>query len=144
MTRINLIPPNQLMDQHLLAEWREIKMVPASLRRSLKTKSVKSILESVPKEFTLGKGHVTFFFDKLEYLNKRYDTLVNELKNRGYALYHTGSFLDFCQNIPQVFFNDYNPTNQSIFIIKKRINEKLILRPNWYKFYGKIIKDINE
>lgn len=35
MTRINLVPPEELMDQHLFAEFREIKMVPKSLRRSL-------------------------------------------------------------------------------------------------------------
>ena len=34
MTRINLVPPEELMDQHLFAEFREIKMV--SLRRGLK------------------------------------------------------------------------------------------------------------
>lgn len=36
MTRINLVPVEELMDQHLFAEFREIKMVPKSLRRSLR------------------------------------------------------------------------------------------------------------
>lgn len=35
MTRINLVPPSELMDQHLFAEFREIKMVPRSLHRSI-------------------------------------------------------------------------------------------------------------
>ena len=35
MTRINLVPPEELTDQHLFAELREIKMVPRSLARSL-------------------------------------------------------------------------------------------------------------
>ncbi len=35
MTRINLVPSQELMDQHLFAEFREIKMVPKSLRRSI-------------------------------------------------------------------------------------------------------------
>ena len=38
MTRINIIPPSELTDQHLIAEYREIFMVPASLRRTLKSK----------------------------------------------------------------------------------------------------------
>ena len=36
MTRINLIHPSELTDQHLFAEFREIKMIPKSLRRSLR------------------------------------------------------------------------------------------------------------
>ena len=37
MTRINLVPPEELSDQHLIAEYREIFMVGSSLQRSLKS-----------------------------------------------------------------------------------------------------------
>ena len=39
MTRINIIPVEELMDQHLIAEYREITMVPASLARTLSSKT---------------------------------------------------------------------------------------------------------
>ena len=39
MTRINIIEPAELTDQHLIAEYREIFMVGGSLRRTLKSKS---------------------------------------------------------------------------------------------------------
>ena len=79
MTRINLVPAENLADQHLFAEWREIKMVPAALRRSLRTKTIQSILKSVPSRYTLNTGHVTFFYNKMKFLTDRYEILSNEL-----------------------------------------------------------------
>ena len=38
MTRINIVPVEELMDQHLIAEYRESTMVPAALNRTLKSK----------------------------------------------------------------------------------------------------------
>jgi len=35
VTRINLVPTEELSDQHLVAEYREIFMVGSSLQRSL-------------------------------------------------------------------------------------------------------------
>jgi deoxyribonuclease (pyrimidine dimer) len=139
MTRINLIPPKELMDQHLLAEWREIKMIPASLRRSLRTKSIIDVLRSIPDNYVLGTGHVKYFFDKHTYLRNRYIELTNELISRNFKLYHTGDFLDFCQNLPSEFFNDYTPTSEDYVLIRKRIKEKINMRPNWYRYHGEYI-----
>ena len=52
MTRINIIPVSELYDQHLIAEYREITMVPAALDRTLKSK--------IAQQYTLNKGHVYF------------------------------------------------------------------------------------
>jgi deoxyribonuclease (pyrimidine dimer) len=41
MTRVNLVNVEHLADQHLFAEFRELKMVPVALRRSLKQKVLK-------------------------------------------------------------------------------------------------------
>ena len=38
MTRINIVVPSELTDQHLIAEYREITMVPGSLKRTLVSK----------------------------------------------------------------------------------------------------------
>ena len=37
MTRINLVPTEELADQHLVAEYRELFMVGSSLQRSLRS-----------------------------------------------------------------------------------------------------------
>ena len=70
MTRINLINPGELSDQHLVAEYREIFMVGSSLQRSMKSKSWSKTINNIPKNFTLNKGHVTFFYNKGKYLDK--------------------------------------------------------------------------
>lgn len=138
MTRINLVDPLELTDQHLFAEWREIKMVPAALKRSLRTKSPSQIIKSIPKDFTLNKGHVTFFYNKLKYLSIRYDSLSEELKCRGYRIgLDWNTFSDYCQDIPSEFFTNYVPTEDALSIIRIRIQEKIDMKPNWYKYYSK-------
>ena len=71
MTRINIIPVQELFDQHLIAEYREITMVPAALNRTLKSKGGLD-LSKISSNYTLNKGHVYFFYDKGKYLYKRY------------------------------------------------------------------------
>lgn len=143
MTRINLVDPTELTDQHLFAEWREIKMVPAALKRSLRTKTIQQVLKSIPKEFTLNKGHVLFFYDKMQYLSKRYSLLSEELRARGYRKeLEWNTFADYCQGIPQEFFTDYIPTYNALVIIRDRIRERISLRPNWYKYYSMAIYNI--
>ena len=78
MTRINIIPPKKLYDQHLIAEYREITMIPAALNRTLNSKSG-LILSKIPEKYTLNRGHVYFFYNKGLYLNKRYEKLIEEM-----------------------------------------------------------------
>lgn len=134
MTRINLIDPSELADQHLMAEYRELLMVPAALRRSLRTKTVKDILSSVPKDFTLNTGHVRFFYDKLKYLDSRYEQLREELKGRGFNI--DDSRVYDVSDLPTVFYNDYVPTKEALEIIRERIKQKISLKPNWYRYKG--------
>ena len=82
MTRINLVPPEELSDQHLIAEYREIFMVGSSLHRSLRSPNWEKTKKSIPKQFTLNKSHVKFFYDKGKYLSERYDELIKEMKRR--------------------------------------------------------------
>ena len=35
MTRINLLPPSQLADQHLIAEWRELPRIFGLVKKKL-------------------------------------------------------------------------------------------------------------
>ena len=43
MTTINIIPVSELTDQHLIAEYREITMVPAALTRTLNSIGVSGL-----------------------------------------------------------------------------------------------------
>ena len=69
MTRINLVPPAELCDQHLLAEHRELTRIPNAVAKG------KFSLKGQPEDYKLGEGHVRFFFNKLAFLKQRYDLL---------------------------------------------------------------------
>ena len=132
MTRINLVNPGELSNQHLVAEYREIFMVGSSLQRSMKSKSWNKTINNIPKDFTLNKGHVTFFYNKGEYLEKRYQKLVSEMKKRGM---NPDSDRKFKKNQwPKKLYNDWRPKQKDYEIIRKRIDEKVSLKPDWYRF----------
>ena len=131
MTRINLIDPSQLTDQHLIAEYREIFMVGGSLKRTLVSKS--GYQESkVPKEYTLNAGHVYFFYNKGKYLDKRYKDLIKEMKKRGFEPDKSRTFPKeiFIRNH---LYNDWAPKPKDYTLIRKRIDTKIAMKPNWYR-----------
>lgn len=145
MTRINLIPVANLTDQHLFAEWREIKMVPAALRRSLKTRSIDDILRGIPPQYTLNKGHVTFFYNKMLFLYNRYIILTDELMSRGYSLTEHDKDFIFFRDIPDKFKQvDWSPNKNEIAINLARILLRISEKPTWYKQNGKPINNYSE
>ena len=131
MTRINIVPVQELFDQHLMAEYREITMVPAALNRTLNSKRGLD-KKKIPKKYTLNKGHVYFFYDKGKYLDKRYSELITEMKRRGFNC-------DLNRKFPKKIFidhglyNDWTPTAEEYKIIRKRIEQKLKQRLGWYR-----------
>ena len=132
MTRINLVDPSELSDQHLVAEYREIFMVGSSLQRSLKSKNWEKTLANIPKKYTLNKGHVTFFYNKGKYLYKRYELLIEEMKNRGMNPDSERKFKT--EQWPDELFNDWEPEPDDYNVIRARIKEKIEMKPDWYRF----------
>lgn len=153
MTRINLVPPSELMDQHLFAEFRELKMVPKSLRRSLQAARIRHIkregytekhflgrvaeadvLSSIPPRFTLNTGHVSFFYDKGAYLVQRYAALRAELEARGIN-FNRESPLDPDGTMQVAPWNgSWEPDDAALHIIRTRIAEKIAMKPSWYRY----------
>ena len=130
MTRINIIPVSELTDQHLIAEYREITMVPAALTRTLNSKSG-FIKKKIPDRFTLNTGHVYFFYDKGLYLYNRYDNIVEEMILRGF---NPDLKRIFPKDIfPFELFNDWTPTIKEQEIVRSRIKEKIAMKPSWYR-----------
>jgi deoxyribonuclease (pyrimidine dimer) len=130
MTRINLVDPKELTDQHLLAEYREIRLLCVNLQRTLKSK--RGFREElVPFCFTLNKGHVYFFFNKGKYIHKRFNQLKEELHNR-----NINAILDFPINSwPKHLYNDWTPSEKDKNIVRERIQLRISQKPNWYKYY---------
>ncbi len=132
MTRINLIKPSELSDQHLIAEYREIFMVGSALQRSLNSKNWKETKENLPTEFTLNKGHVKFFYNKGKYLHQRYLDLIEEMLKRGMHPNLERRFKK--EQWPDKLYNDWKPTAKDIQLIRKRIQEKINLKPTFYRW----------
>ena len=122
MTRINLIEPKELSTKHLIAEYREITRLPKNLKQSLNRKTKPFSLEEIPKDYVLGKGHVKFFFNKMQFLKNRFESLVDEMLRRGYNPTYKDSSIFNCD---EQFMNDYTPTENALKINKERINDRL-------------------
>ena len=131
MTRINIVVPSELTDQHLIAEYREITMVPGSLKRTLISK-IGYKESKVPKKYTLNTGHVYFFYNKGKYLYKRYREIVIEMKLRGF---NPDSNRKFPKDIfiDNNLYNDWMPTMEDYKIIRQRIAERIASKPEWYR-----------
>ena len=132
MTRINLVDPNELADQHLVAEYREIFMVGPALQRSLKSPNWNKTKETLPKEFTLNGGHVKFFYNKGKYLHKRYEELIEEMKSRGMNPDPSRTFKR--EQWPDDLYNDWLPTTKDLEIIRERITQRINQKPDWYRW----------
>lgn len=123
MTRINVVPVQELTREHLVAEYREIARMPNSLRRTLDRKSGKPFkFDEVPTRYTLGKGHMKFFFNKFSYLKLRFEQLVEEMGRRGYnCTYRDSSIFE----VGELYMGDYAPTREALAINRERIAERL-------------------
>lgn len=130
MTRINLVDPGELHDQHLIAERREIRLCCSNIQRMLKGK--KGITQDrIPSQFTLDQGHILFFGDKGLYLHKRYDLLTQEMFDRGF---NPDLNLTFPVDIwPERLYNDWIPSERDKNIVRDRIALRISQKPNWYR-----------
>lgn len=131
MTRINAgIDPSELSTRHLIAEWREIPMVPAALRRSLRTKSPSQVLSSIPQSFTLNQGHVCFFYDKLAYLKARMMMVGHEMLTRGYT--PDIDRLKCFDGFDDTWNQTWKETATARKLVAERINLRMTEKPHLY------------
>lgn len=135
MTRINsAIHVMCLTDEHLLAEHREIKRLPFCLNKAIKSGSVKRI----PKKFVLGKGHVTFFLNKLEFCRKRYRDIYAECLLRHF--YVEDYEKNFVYDIPDEYQGDYTPTDEERQLLIDRITDRIMnSKKKIWHYYGQAI-----
>jgi deoxyribonuclease (pyrimidine dimer) len=125
MVRINLINPRKLADQHLIAEYNEILMLLGYVIRY-------PVVKDIPEEFTLNKGHIKFFKNKLVYIKKRHETLKKEMRERGFVTNKTIKLSDY----PQELHQDWRPAAKDKLLIKERIREKIHFKPEYYRYHG--------
>ena len=117
MTRINVgVDPSELNTKMLIAEHREIKRIPNVI------KSGRFNMNNQPKEFTLGTGHVKFFYDKIGFLKERYIRIHEECIKRGFDV---TNFVNSFEDIPSNLMGTYNPNQKDRELILNRISERL-------------------
>lgn len=144
MTRVNLIPVEQLADQHLFAEWREIKMIGPALQRSIRHQYLRVgnigeaktlVLQSIPEVFCLGTGHVKFFYNKGKFLQRRFELLSAELDRR-WVQYDRMATLESHTNLlgREPWNGDWEPSKAEIALSMQRIMERIATKPDWYRW----------
>ncbi len=141
MTRINLIHPSKLADQHLFAEWREIKHIPAFLQQLLsKGRNIEEIKSKIPDKFCLNKGHKYFFVDKMNFLHDRVWKIYEELKVRNFKLDTSpNDWEELTEGLDEEFFdNFYEPEVDALALSNERILERISQRSDWYRYKGEV------
>lgn len=133
MTRINNVCVKELSDQHLFTEYRELPRILSNVRKAVNNEKTPSDFK-IPTKFTLGKGHMTFFYDKLQYLKDRHDLLIAECLRRGINISRTDgldiSEFDVCWR------GNNEPTIEDIGVLRSRLSEKFDKNPTFYKYEG--------
>lgn len=139
MTRINLIDPTLLTDQHLFAEYREITRIPKLVENALQTKSPNDILQKIPDSYRLSTGHVLFFYNKLGFIEQRYFALRDEVLKRQFNITLKDSIIDYRQHIPTIFYQSFQPNQQDLNISIQRIIDKINEKPDFYRLHSERI-----
>lgn len=116
MTRINVVPVEELCDQHLLAEHRELTRIPNCVAKG------RYSLKDQPSDYVLGTGHVKFFYDKLGYLFARYAALDVECSRRKFSpTWKWPETIDLTHKL----WGYYDPTPDALALNRKRIAERM-------------------
>ncbi|WP_323012649.1 pyrimidine dimer DNA glycosylase/endonuclease V [Castellaniella sp.] len=119
MTRINCVPVEELSGPHLIAEYRELPRVFALAEKAAHRGNI-----SQPPTYTLGKGHLLFFYTRLGYLAQRHAELIAEMRKRGYKPTFSGVRREDFPDAPDAFWCDWTPTGEAMALNRARIKER--------------------
>lgn len=126
MTRINVVPPTELTNKHLMAEYRELPRIFTEVKKKVLSGITPDDLKQ-PNHYKMGTGHVLFFMTRCSWLAHRYLQLHDELITRNYnlndAMYQ--SILIGIDSIPIEWCDWYEPDESAVLINRQRISERL-------------------
>lgn len=126
MTRINCVPPQELCREHLVAEYRELPRALTLVKAAAWCRGERPDDPRNPRAYTLGTGHVRFFYPRVLFLHRRFTALVQEMDLRGYraALRPFVLFAGVSQ-LGKSWLNDWEPDAAAIALNRARIAERL-------------------
>lgn len=135
MTRINVVPPSELSDNHLKAEYWELPrlypLICKAYQRGEKPDDKKN-----PTEYVLGTGHVRFFYNKLGYITKRHQELGLEGVRRNIQLKAEPEGMEYFRQtafLPSIWFQDYEPTEEALALNRSRLAERSAFSGGTYR-----------
>ena len=127
MTRINVVPVEELSDQCLVSEYRE-------LPRVIKTERV--YIGDAPEKYCLSKGHVKWAVLHSLYCLYRYYKLCQEMEYRGFKVNYPYDDLAKLAADKQItlYSKTYIPTPVDVKLNTDRLVEKYKMKPNFYRW----------
>lgn len=123
MTRINVVPPSELHTKHLVAEYRELPRVFKLVRKAVERGESPNDKRN-PVIYTLGSGHVRFFYNKLAFLFLRQQDICAEMRARGIIVNYEPSF-ELFDGIPAIWHGHYTPTPGAMYLNRDRIKDRM-------------------
>lgn len=121
MIRINVVPVEELSDQWLIAEYREL---PRALKGNIS-------LKDAPNHYKLGIGHVKWAKKHSLFILNRYYNIIKEMHFRGFQMHFNDDLSKYITNYTN---NDYKVTESDSDINKQRLITKYNQKPNYYKW----------
>lgn len=125
MTRINCVPVTELSDKHLLAEYRELPRVYPLAFKAWQRGDLYRSPSDLPSCYTLGKGHVKFFYVRLGYLTGRYRSLVHELKQRGFNPLYISPRQEHMDKSPAWMWLHWEPDAAALQLNRARLKARM-------------------
>lgn len=129
MTRINVLPPEVLLDSHLAAALRE-GLRPLNKVLANKYKN----LDNAPETYTLSKGHELFHATHLKYTKDVFLRSQAEWRERGFKGF---DYQPSTLPIPDLLNRDYKPSVADLRHNLARVIVRWRKKPENYFFKGK-------
>lgn len=116
MTRINVLPPELLSDEHLRGEYHEMTRPISKVEKAIAKGKSPSDYKISPV-WKLGKGHETFYFDKMSYLRDRYVSVARVMSSRGFSINMEAyeNNLSRIDSLPDEWKGNYEPTPEDMY-----------------------------
>lgn len=120
MTRINCVPPSELVREHLIAEYRELPRVYSLAKAALQRGEGP---EDFSDQYHLGTGHVRFFYARLGFVMRRHRALIAEMQERDCNA--RWKEVPDCFEFPLSWRREWHPSNRDMALNRARINQRL-------------------
>lgn len=113
----------ELNSKHLLAEYRELPRIFGYVRRAQEQGLTPQDLD-IPLEYTLGKGHMRFFYPRLLWVLERQLDLITEMRTRGYRTTYSNPHV-LVEGLHSHWMGTWRVTPQALALNRRRIADRL-------------------